>query len=160
MPKPDNSAPPLDRIDRRILQELQDDCRISFTTLAARVGLTTSPCIERVRSLRRDGYISSFSAILDPAKFDAALIVLVQISLEIKTRDTFNAFRGAVKRIPEVQECYLVTGQSDFIIKVRLSDIAAYKTFLEERLLTIPNVKDSESIVVMEVIKDSNFVPA
>ncbi|MCA8837584.1 MAG: Lrp/AsnC family transcriptional regulator [Gammaproteobacteria bacterium] len=149
----------MDRIDKKILRELQDNCRISFTELAERVGLTPSPCIERMRSLKADGHIRSYSAVLNPEKFDCALVVFVQVSMTIKSKASFAMFRRKIADMPEVQECYLVTGKSDFFVKIRVGDISAYKDFLEEKLLTIPGIEGSESIVVMDTIKEELFRP-
>ena len=149
----------LNRIDRRILQALQDDGRISYAALARQVGLTTSPCIERVRRLERDGYLKGYTAILDPELLNAGLIVFVQIRLDRTSKDSFEDFRRAVIKLPEVQECYLVTGTFDYLIKARVADMTAYREFLGETLLTVPSVQESTSIVVMENVKETLTIP-
>lgn len=149
----------LSTIDRNILKILQDDGRITYAELARRVGLTTTPCIERVRRLERDGYIKHYSTVVNPDKLEAGLIVFVQIRLDRTSKDTFARFKESVLELPEVQECYLVSGNFDYLIKARLEDMAKYRVFLEESLLTVPAVKESTSIVVMEAIKETLAIP-
>ncbi|MGB1309809.1 MAG: Lrp/AsnC ligand binding domain-containing protein [Leucothrix sp.] len=154
-----NSNDQLSRIDRNILAIMQDDGRITYAELARRVGLTTTPCIERVRRLERDGYIKQYSTVLNPEQLDAGLIVFVQIRLDRTSKDTFAQFKSAVLELPEVQECYLVSGSFDYLIKARLADMAAYRVFLEESLLSVPAVQESTSVVVMEAIKETLTIP-
>jgi Lrp/AsnC family leucine-responsive transcriptional regulator len=145
----------LSKIDKKILRELQDDGRISYAELARRVGLTTTPCIERVRKLEKLNVITGYQAMLNPAYLDAGLVVFVQIRLSRASQDNFEAFRKAVMRLPQVQECYLVTGNFDYLIKARVADMQAYREFLGETLLTMPGVDASTSIVVMEQVKET-----
>lgn len=154
-----NSNDQLSRIDKNILTIMQDDGRITYAELARRVGLTTTPCIERVRRLERDGYIKQYSTVLNPEQLDAGLIVFVQIRLDRTSKDTFAQFKSAVLELPEVQECYLVSGSFDYLIKARLADMAAYRVFLEESLLSVPAVQESTSVVVMEAIKETLTIP-
>lgn len=153
------SRSPLSTIDRNILRILQDDGRITYAELAGRVGLTNTPCIERVRKLERDGYIRHYSTVVNPELLDAGLIVFVQIRLDRTSKHTFDQFKEAVMELPEVQECYLVTGNFDYLIKARLADMAAYRVFLEESLLSVPAVKESTSVVVMEALKETLTIP-
>mgnify|MGYP000173897497 CR=1 FL=1 len=149
----------LKTIDRNILRIMQDDARITYAELARQVGLTTTPCIERVRRLERDGYIKHYSTVVDPDKLDAGLIVFVQIRLDRTSKDTFAQFKESVLELPEVQECYLVSGNFDYLIKARLADMAEYRLFLEESLLAVPAVQESTSIMVMETIKETLAIP-
>lgn len=146
----------LDRIDRRILRALQDEGRISYVDLADRVGLSTSPCLERVKRLERDGFISRYTAVLDPARLDAALLVFVEISLSYTSGTVFEDFRSAVIRWPEVLECHLVSGDFDYLLKVRIADMASYRELLGEILHTLPGVRDSRTLVAMETVQESN----
>lgn len=148
----------LNKVDRHILQVLQSDGRISFTELGKKVGLTTTPCIERVRKLERDGYITGYSALLDSNKLDLGLIVYVQLRLNRTHKQTFEEFRRSVKQLPQVQECYLVTGNFDFLVKARVKDMAAYRDFLEGSLLNLPGVQESTSIAAMETVKESHVL--
>ncbi len=145
----------LNRIDRNILRTLQKDARISYAELARQVGLSTTPCKERVKRLQRDGVIRGYQAILDPEHLDAALVVFVQIRLNRTSQDIFEEFKRSAVDIPEVQECYLVSGNFDYLIKARVADMAAYRQFLGETLLTLPGVQESTSYVVMEQVKET-----
>lgn len=153
------NADQLNRIDRHILRILQQDGRMSYAELARQVGLTTTPCIERVKRLEREGYINGYTAIVNPEYLDAGLIVFVQIRLVRTAPETFEDFKSAVIRLPEVQECYLVSGNFDYLIKARVADMAAYREFLGETLLTVPGVQESTSIVVMEAVKETLTIP-
>ena len=145
----------LSRIDRNILRILQEDGRITYADLARQVGLTTTPCIERVKRLQNEGFIRGYSALVNPDYLDAGLIIFVQITLERTSKSGFDEFRAAVVRLPEVQECYLVSGNFDYLLKARVSDIGAYREFLGDTLLSLPGVQESTSIVVMESAKET-----
>ncbi len=145
----------LNRIDRHILRILQDDGRITYADLARQVGLTTTPCIERVKRLEREGFIRGYSARVEPEYLDAGLIIFVQIKLDRTSKDSFDKFRSAVVRLQQVQECYLVSGNFDYLLKARVADMAAYREFLGETLLSVPGVQESTSIVVMEAVKET-----
>lgn len=145
----------LDNYDRNILEVLQRDGRISYTNLGKQVGLTTPPCIERVRKLERDGFIKGYSANLSAQRLGVGLVVFVQVSLDRTSKKAFEDFRVAIKRLSSVQECYLVTGSFDFLVKARVKDMAAYRDLLEEELLGLPGVSDSTSIAVMETVKET-----
>ena len=154
-----NQSNQLDRIDRNIVRLLQRDARIAHTELARRVGLSTTPCKERVRRLEREGVIQHYQAVLDPAALDRALVVFVQIRLNRTSQDIFEEFTAAALDLPEVQECYLVSGDFDYLIKARVADMNAYRDLLGETLLTLPGVQESTSYVVMEQVKESLMLP-
>ncbi len=145
----------LNKIDRNILRELQANGRTSYAELARLVGLSTTPCKERVKRLEREGVIRGYQAILEPDFLDAALVVIVQIRLTRTSQDIFEEFKQHVFDLPEVQECYLVSGNFDYLIKARVADMAAYRQFLGETLLTLPGVQESTSYVVMEQVKET-----
>ncbi|NNF17596.1 MAG: winged helix-turn-helix transcriptional regulator [Gammaproteobacteria bacterium] len=145
----------LSAIDRAILRILQNDGRITYSDLARQVGLSTSPCIERVRKLERQGYISRYSALLNPDKLDAGLVVFVMIRMDRTSKNNFDSFRRSANLLPEVQECYLTTGNFDYLIKARVRDIAEYRDLLEDTLLSIEGVQETTSIVAMEAVKES-----
>ena len=154
-----NQSNQLDRIDRNIVRLLQHNARIAHTELARRVGLSTTPCKERVRRLEREGVIQHYQAVLDPASLDRALVVFVQIRLNRTSQDIFEEFTAAALDLPEVQECYLVSGNFDYLIKARVADMKAYRGLLGETLLTLPGVQESTSYVVMEQVKESLMLP-
>lgn len=148
-------AKELSKIDRRILKTLQKDGRISYTNLSKEVGLSVTPCIDRVRRLEKERVIQGYTALINPEFLDAALVVFVQISLDRTSQDNFNDFRSAVIQLSEVQECYLVSGNFDYLIKARVADMSAYRIFLGETLLKLPGVQSSTSYVVMEELKET-----
>lgn len=145
----------LNRTDRRLLRLLQQDARTSYAELARQVGLSTTPCKERIKRLEREGIIRGYQAILDPDFLDAGLVVFVQIRLSRSSQDIFEEFKQKAFELPEVQECYLVSGNFDYLIKARVADMNAYRAFLGETLLTLPGVQESTSYVVMEQVKET-----
>jgi Lrp/AsnC family leucine-responsive transcriptional regulator len=145
---------PLDRIDRRILRILQDEGRIPITDLAERVGLSATPCSERVRRLERDRVITGYHARLDPHALGQSLLVFVEIRLSAKSGRIFEEFRREVLRLPNVLECHLVSGDFDYLIKARIPEMNAYRRLLGDQLLGLPGASESRSYVVMEEIKE------
>ena len=149
----------LSRIDRKILRELQTNGRISYAELARRVGLTTTPCMERVKRMERDGVIRGYCAILNPAQLEAGLVVFVQIRLSRKSPDIFAELTEAALALESVQECHLVSGNLDYLIKARVANMGAYRELLGDTLLTLPGVQESTSYVVMEQVKETLKIP-
>lgn len=140
----------LDRIDRIILDKLQQDSRISIAELAEAVNLSQTPCARRVKLLESSGLIAKQIVVLDQKKIGLPMTVLVQISLERQSRDKLKIFEDAIARIPEVMECYLITGsQSDYILKVVTSDIDHYQQLLLDRLTSIEGVSSIITNFVM-----------
>jgi len=149
----------LDRIDRRILAILQADGRISNKALAERVHLSATPCLERVRRLEREGFITGYVAVLDAQKLEAGLIAFIEVSLDRTTADVFDRFRAAIAPIPQVLECHMVAGGFDYLLKVRVADMARYRRFLGETLADLPGVLQTHTYVVMEEIKSTHAIP-
>jgi Lrp/AsnC family leucine-responsive transcriptional regulator len=149
----------IDRIDRNILVELQKNARISNIELSKRVGLSPTPCLERVKRLEKEKYIKGYQAILNPQKLEAALLVLVEITLTKTSPDVFDDFSRAVHELDVIQECHLVSGNFDFLLKTRVADMVAYRELLGDTLLRLPSVSESRSYVVMEEVKSTNFLP-
>ena len=149
----------LDRIDRNILRILQKDGRITFAELARQVGLSTTPCLERVRKLEKVGAIKGYTALIDPNYLKASLVVFINIRLARQPKDIFEKFREAAQSLTAVQECYLVSGSFDYLLKARVQDMKAYRKFYGETLLTLPGVVECTSYVVMEEVKDTLEVP-
>ena len=150
---------PLDRTDRRILECLQDDGRMSNVALAKKVNLTPTPCLERVKRLERDGYIRGYSAILDPELVGSGLLVFVEIDLSRTSPAVFRDFRKQASRLSEVLECHLVSGNFDYLIKARVKNMQEYRDLLGEKILSLPGVNGSRSYVVMEEVKESMKLP-
>ena len=149
----------LDSIDRRILRELQLDGRISFTDLAPKVGLTTSPCLERVRRLEAAGIIKGYTAIIDPRPVDAGLLIFVELSLTYTSGEVFTEFKRALQKLPQVLECHLVSGDFDYLIKVRTRDMNSYRELLGDMLRNLPNIRSSKTLAVMEELKETAVIP-
>ncbi|WP_100641293.1 leucine-responsive transcriptional regulator Lrp [Alteromonas facilis] len=148
----------LDKIDRRILIELQKDGRLSNVELAKRVGLSASPCLERVKRLEGQGYITGYKAMVDPEKLGAAMLVFVEITLTKTSVDIFAEFSAAVKLHDDIQECHLVSGNFDFLLKTRVADMSSYRRLLGDTLLRLPGVSESRTYVVMEEVKSTTQV--
>jgi len=151
----------LDKIDLKILQALQENARISYVDLANQVGLSTTPCLERVKRLERNNIIKGYRATLNPQYLRAKLLVFVEISLETQTPEVFDEFRKAVNKLPQIQECHLVSGQFDYILKCRIPEMGAYRQLLCDVVLSLPGVKESKSYVVMEDVKENTslYIP-
>lgn len=149
----------LDRIDRNILFELQKDGRLSNIELSRRVGLSPTPCLERVKRLEQEKYITGYRATLNPQKLDAALLVIVEITLTKTSPDVFDDFSQAVQDLDVIQECHLVSGDFDFLLKTRVKDMLAYRKLLGDTLLRLPAVSESRTYVVMEEVKSANLLP-
>ncbi|RCU52430.1 MULTISPECIES: leucine-responsive transcriptional regulator Lrp [Corallincola] len=143
----------LDRTDRNILRELQQDARVSNVELARRVGLSATPCHERVKRLERDGYIRGYQADLDPFKLGSTLLVFVEITLNREAPDLFEKFNRAVMSLDVLQECHLVSGDFDYLLKARVTDMSEYRRLMSDTLLKLPGVSDSRTYVVMEEVK-------
>jgi Lrp/AsnC family leucine-responsive transcriptional regulator len=148
----------LSRIDANILEILQKDGRISYAELARRVGLTTSPCMERVKRMEKEGIIKGYTALLNPEYLHSNLVVIVQIRLVRTSQDIFDEFSEAAIALDQVQECFLVSGSFDYLIKARVADMDAYRKFLGDTLLSLPGVQESTSLVVMEQVKDTTHL--
>ncbi|ABM05289.1 transcriptional regulator, AsnC family [Psychromonas ingrahamii 37] len=143
----------LDRIDRKILNELQKDGRISNVELSKRVDLSPTPCLERVRRLERQGFITGYIATLNPQYLGAALLVFIEVTLSRGAPDVFEQFNKAVLKSDAFQECHLVSGDFDYLLKARVADMSAYRKLLAETLLTLPSIKETRTYVVMEEVK-------
>lgn len=153
------SSRELDKIDRQILRILQREGRISYVELGERVGLSTTPCMERVKRLEREKFIVSYGARLNPQKLQANLLVFVEISLTSKSASIFEDFRRAAIKLPHVMECHLVSGDFDYLVKARISEMASYRKLLGDILLKLPGVRESKSYIVMEEIKETLELP-
>ena len=148
----------IDRIDKNILVELQKNGRLSNVELSKRVGLSPTPCLERVKRLEKEKYITGYKAILNPLKLDAALLVFVEITLTKTSPDVFDDFASAVDELDVIQECHLVSGDFDFLLKTRVKDMLAYRELLGDTLLRLPAVSESRTYVVMDEIKSTNLL--
>ncbi|MBY0361426.1 MAG: Lrp/AsnC ligand binding domain-containing protein [Phreatobacter sp.] len=149
----------LDPVDRKILRLLQDDGRLANVDLAEKVGLSPTATSERVKRLTREGIIAGYGARLDPQKLSRGFLAFVEVTLDKTTPDVFDRFATAVARAPDVLECHLVAGGFDYLIKTRVADMAAYRIFLGEVLLSLPGVRETRTYAVMEEVKASSSLP-
>ncbi|ENO83649.1 Lrp/AsnC ligand binding domain-containing protein [Thauera linaloolentis] len=149
----------MDRIDLKILAELQADARLSIVELSRRVGLTKTPCAERVRRLEKRGVIRGYHADLDPDAIGAGHIVVVQVLLSSTAEQDLRRFNEAVRRIPEIESCHMVAGDFDYLLKVRTRDIHEYRRVMGDGISGLPCVKQTHSYVVMEVVKEARSLP-
>ena len=145
----------LDRIDKKILDILQRDGRMSMTELAQTVGLSTSPCSERVKRMEREGVITGYHARVSPKALGKTLLVFVEITLSEKSAEVFDKVRDELLHVPDVQECHLVSGNFDYLVKARLGGMDEYRSLLGDILKKLPVAAQSHSYVVMEDVKES-----
>lgn len=153
------SASDLDRIDRKILDVLQREGRIAMTELAQRVGLSTSPCSDRVKRMEKSGVITGYHAHVSPEAMGKTLLVFVEIKLSAKSADVFDKVRKELLHMPEVLECHLVSGGFDYLVKARLRGMGEYRHLLGDILKKLPVPAESQSYVVMEEVKETLFLP-
>jgi Lrp/AsnC family leucine-responsive transcriptional regulator len=132
---------------------LQADGRKSVSDLARELHLTTSPCYERVRRLEKEGYIRGYSARLDAHHLGARLVAFIGVRVDRATPEIFEKFRAVVESLEEIVECYMVAGGYDYLIKIRVADIDAYRRFLGEYLATFPGIAQTHTYVAMEEVK-------
>ncbi len=149
----------IDRIDRRILGILQSEGRITNLELAERIGLSPTATAERVKRLGRDGFILGYAARLAPEKLSLGMLVFIQVKLDRTTPDIFDIFATAVQRAPEVMECHMVAGGFDYLVKTRVADMASYRDFLADVLLSLPGVRETHTYAVMEEVKSDGPLP-
>jgi DNA-binding Lrp family transcriptional regulator len=150
---------PLDEIDIRILQNLQTDARLSNVELARRVHLSPSPCLTRVRALEKAGVIQRYVSLLNPLAVGLGVSVFIQISLKTTGRAALKSFESAVSERPEVMECYVMTGDTDYLLRVVLSDIAALERFLVDDLSRIPAISRIVSSFALKQVKYETALP-
>lgn len=149
----------LDAIDRRILEVLQEDARISNVDLAARVNLSPSPCLRRVRALENAGVLKGYVALVTPEAVGLQLNVFVRVTLERQVEQALDAFESTVRDRPEVMECYLMTGDSDYHLRVVVADVPAYERFLKDHLTRIPGLANIQSSFALKQISYRTALP-
>ena len=149
----------LDNIDIKILQTVQDDARIANVDLAEQVGLSPAPCLRRVRALERAGVIRRYVTLVNPAAVNLRVTVFVQISLDLQMEGRLEIFEQAVMRRPEVLECYLMTGDEDYLLRVVVPDVEAYERFLREVLTRIESAAGIKSSFALKQVKYLTALP-
>jgi Lrp/AsnC family leucine-responsive transcriptional regulator len=144
-----------DDFDRKILAILRRDGRITFTDLAQRVGLSKTPCQQRVRRLVEKGVITGFAAIIDPAKVGLDHVAFAEVKLSDTREAALKQFNAAVRAIPEVEECHMIASSFDYLLKVRTVDIRRYRIVLGEKISSLPHVASTSTFVAMETIGET-----
>lgn len=149
----------LDKIDRRILHDLQADGRVTNVELARRAGISAPPCLRRVRALEAAGYIRGYHAELEPKMLGYNVTVFAQVGLTSQAEVDLEAFEAAIRQWPEVRECHMLAGETDFLLKVVAADWDAYQDFLTSRLTAAPNVSHVKSALSIRTSKNEPGVP-
>ena len=149
----------LDRIDIRILSELQNNGRLTITDLAERVGLSASPCLRRVKLLEERGIISGYVAVVDQNSVGLEVNVFASIRLERQREEELERFNYAVKQWPEVMECYLMTGTRDYLMRVVVGSLGEYERFIKDKLSRLDGVASIESSFALSRVKHTTIVP-
>jgi Lrp/AsnC family leucine-responsive transcriptional regulator len=152
MATPTPTGSELDAFDRKILEILAEDGRISITDLAARVGLSKTPCQQRFRKLIVEGYIDGFRAVLNPSRMGLDHIAFAEVKLTNTSEEALKAFNAAVRKIIEVEECHMIAGRFDYLLKIRTRDIKRYRHVLGERISALPYVASTSTNVAMETV--------
>lgn len=144
----------LDRLDLKILQELQHNGRISNIALAERIGLSATPCQERVKRLERDGFITGYHARLSPRHLQQDFITFMTVNLERTGEGVFHRFARDIQALDEVVECHMVGGGFDYILKIRSASMQDFRQFMADKLANLPGIAQTHSYFVMEAVKD------
>ena len=147
----------LDRIDHSIIRELQKNARITITELASRVGLSKTPCQVRMRRLEEQGYVTGYTALVNQSKLGQSHIAFAQVTLNDTSSDALAAFNTAVKQISAVEQCHMIAGNFDYLLKVRTGNMAEYRQVLGEEISALPHVLQTSTFVVMENVRDAGL---
>ncbi len=151
--------PEMDEIDRKIIAALQSDGKITVNELAETIGLSASPCARRVRLLEQAGIIKGYAAIIDQKKVGLPISAFASIKMERQREDALERFSKAVARWPEVVDCYLMTGQRDYLLRIVVKDLEAYEQFLADKLTRLDGVASIETSFALKQVKRSEVLP-
>ncbi|MBN2906897.1 MAG: Lrp/AsnC ligand binding domain-containing protein [Rhodobacteraceae bacterium] len=154
-----NELSPLDRHDHAILRVLAGEGRLPVAELARRIGLSKTPTAARLRRLEGEGIITGYRAMVNPIRLGLAHVAFVELRLSDTREAALRAFNAAVRAIPEIEECHMIAGGYDYLLKVRTADMAQYRVVMGERISALPHVANSSTYVAMEAVKDSAFAP-
>ena len=149
----------LDRLDRSILKTLQGNGRMSNKRLAEAVGLSATACQERVKRLERDGFITGYRATLSAAHLEANFVTFMTVNLERTSEGVFNHFARDISALTEVEECHMVGGGFDYVLKVRTDSMQGFRAFMADKLAVIPGIAQTHSYFVMEEVKCERSLP-
>ena len=150
----------MDQYDRKIIRELQQNGRITNQQLSERINLSPSPCLKRLRDLEASGMIQGYTALVDQEAFGLAVTAFVRITLADHSETTVKRFEGAIKKLDEVQDCYMTAGQADYILRIIIGDLAAYETFVRSSIHNIPGVQSIDTSFAYSVVKRSTIFPS
>ena len=145
----------LDKLDRKILDIVSRDARITVTDLSQQVGLSKTPCHARLRRLENDGFILGYRAMLDPIKLGLDHIAFVEVKLSDTRAAALNDFNKAIVDLPQIEQCHMIAGGFDYLLKIRTRNMSEYRTWLGEVLSTLPHVAQTTTYVAMEAVKES-----
>lgn len=154
MPSDRDNIDHIDQFDRKIIAALVEDGRMSVTELAARVGLSRTPCQNRLKRLVEEGYIDGFRAVLNPVRLGMEHVAFAEVKLSDTRETALRRFNEAVKKIREIEECHMIAGRFDYLLKVRTSDIRRYRQVLGEKISNLPFVASTSTNVVMQSVKE------
>jgi Lrp/AsnC family leucine-responsive transcriptional regulator len=149
----------LDRTDYRILHHIQNNARISNVDLAEAVGLSPAPCLRRVKALEQNGVIKRYAGIVDAGAVGLPISIFVNVSLDRQERSGLEGFEASIRSYPEVMECYLMTGSSDYLVRIVVPDLQAYERFLADKLTRIPGVANIQSSFVLKQVVYNTELP-
>jgi Lrp/AsnC family leucine-responsive transcriptional regulator len=149
----------LDGFDRKILDVISVEGRISVTDLSKRIGLSKSPTQARLRRLEETGVVRGYRALFDPIRLGRDHVAFVEVKLSDTRESALSVFNAAVLKIPEIEQCHLIAGAFDYLLKVRTSGMASYRLVLAERISTLPNVSSTSTYVAMQAVKEEAIAP-
>ena len=148
----------LDALDAKILTAVSENGRMSITELSALIGLSKTPCAARLKKLETDGYILGYRAVLDPVKLGLDHIAFVEVKLSDTRADALNNFNLAIGKVPEIEQCHMIAGGFDYLLKIRTRNIQHYRAFLGDTISALPHVAQTSTYVVMEAVKDTAII--
>ena len=149
----------LDEFDLKILTALQENARMTTQELAERVGLSATPCARRIKRMEDEGLIERYVTLLNPERLGVGLTVFVNVRLNTQSAKTFEAFEAAIRKLPQVVGCYLLAGNYDYLVQVRVADVEAFRSFIRDRLVTIDGIGETQSNIVLEETKWTTALP-
>jgi DNA-binding Lrp family transcriptional regulator len=149
----------LDEFDLKILTALQENARMTTQELAERAGLSATPCARRIKRMEDEGLIERYVTLLNPERLGVGLTVFVNVRLNTQSAKTFEAFEAAIRRLPQVVGCYLLAGNYDYLVQVRVADVEAFRSFIRDRLVTIDGIGETQSNIVLEETKWTTALP-
>ncbi|MEZ5831603.1 MAG: Lrp/AsnC family transcriptional regulator [Dongiaceae bacterium] len=149
----------LDALDRKILAALQENCRLTLAELSEHVGLSQSPCLRRWRRLEEEGYITGYTALVDARKLGRKMMAFVEIKLAIHSDEAIEKFERVIAQAPQVQECYLMTGQRDYFLRVLVDDLEDYDDFVKTVLRSVGNISSMETSFALREVEMQRRLP-